>query len=145
MSSPCETENLFFELQYLLHLLQCWGTDDGSLSWHTVLSMYEYSFTFNQEDQLLGWNLSTCKWFLPNWYTLSVHILIDTSYYHIFLGWFAKIWKIEWMIFGFGHTNQQIVHNQLFPVLLEWNQLSGSFIFTLLFSKVAYEVFVAEL
>ncbi len=100
MSSPCETENLFFELQYLLHLLQCWGTDDGSLSWHTVLSMYEYSFTFNQEDQLLGWNLSTCKWFLPKWYALSVHILIDTSYYHNFLGWFAKICEKlnEWFL-----------------------------------------------
>ncbi|CAM6017377.1 unnamed protein product [Sphagnum balticum] len=30
------------------------------LSWHTALSMYEYSFTFNQEEKLLGWIPSTC-------------------------------------------------------------------------------------
>jgi len=60
------------------------------LSWHTVLSMYDYSFTFNQEDKLVGWIPSTCKWFCPSC-TLSVHILVDTNYYHNFLGQFAKI------------------------------------------------------
>jgi hypothetical protein len=24
-------------------------------SWHAVISMYRYSFTFNQEDKLVGW------------------------------------------------------------------------------------------
>ncbi|CAK9860262.1 unnamed protein product [Sphagnum jensenii] len=30
------------------------------LSWHAVSSMLDYSFTFNQQDKLLGWIPSTC-------------------------------------------------------------------------------------
>ncbi|CAK9196050.1 unnamed protein product [Sphagnum jensenii] len=30
------------------------------LSWHAVSSMFDYSFTFNQQDKLLGWIPSTC-------------------------------------------------------------------------------------
>jgi hypothetical protein len=43
----------------------------------------------------------------------------------------AKICKKNGMTFGFRSTNEQIEQHQLFPLFLEANQLSGSFILTL--------------
>jgi len=111
------------------------------LSWHTVLSMYEYSFTFNQEDKLLGWIPSTCKWFLPKLYSLSVAHSQWQKLLAQFLRVVAKSVK-NWMIFGFGSTNQQLSITNYSEY--SWNEVSlveALFLLYLIFKSSLWSIY----